>query len=180
MKALIISNLVFGILKDVFAIITFLDVCLVWLESTRTTALNRDRRKQNILRFRWFVRTLEVTYFLILFLLVILLISTNGASYSVAPSVFAFLMSSFLVVLYGVGRSRLQFHFVTSRLTTYNPKSRALWNIIRRVSTVVIASNVGVIFVQLYSIITIQKFEDLVGAYNDPVLLSFFIFFSLL
>lgn len=179
LRALVISNLVFGIIKDVFAIITFLDVSLTWLESTMSTALNRDRRTQSIRRFRLFVRAIEVTYFFILFLLVVLLINSNGSSYSVAQNVFTFLLSFFIVTVYCIGRNRLQFHFVTSRLTTYDPSSKALWKVIRNVSTVVIAANVGVLFVQMYSMIEITRFEDLVDAYNDPVCLFLKLVFSL-
>lgn len=118
---------------------------------------------------------MEVLYFVILLAVLINLLRNNGTTYNIAPNILTLLLALFVICIYGIGRTRLRYHFVTATLSNESHKAK-VWLLIRNITAIVIAANIGVIIVQLYSAINVRNFDELVEASNNPVALTFFVF----
>lgn len=142
----------------------------MWIESGKAATLNRRVRKKQFLRFKYTIRAVEMLYLFALLIITIRLQRTTGQSYSVITSVFVFLLSVLTILLYIWGRNGLKSVLnLNAEKLTLDPHSNSYWAVIRNVSTVVIAANIGICGVQLFLMIRVKNFQELVQANNDTV-----------
>lgn len=175
LRSLVIFNLISNGLKSFLAIIIFIDVSVLWIQSAQSNILNKVKRARDVYRFKVFIRVLEVSIFVVIAIVYSFFVSDAQDDYNVFPSLVILLLSVFVLVLYITGRTKLRFFFVTTKLTGEASVNK-IWIEIKRVSAVIIVASVGVVIVQIYSIATIQNFDDYVDSANDPTALSLFLF----
>lgn len=157
------------------AVVCFLDVSVVWLDSVRQTTLNKLFEKKKVKRFKRLVRVFELFVLLSLLAFIIRLITTNGRSYNIFISIIMAVLAATLVVLFFYGRSRIISVLLP---TTEKTKVKTQSDIaaakyvftIRATAAAVIFANLGVLAIQIYSIVMIQNFPDLVAANNSSVI----------
>lgn len=165
-------NLVTYVLYRLLTVICFLDVSLVWIDATRLSSETRYDRKARLARWRRNLKRFEFVVFLVLLTQTIALVASSGQSYNVGDAVLVLLLSLIIAVAFAYGRFKLRLVLLSTK-STMNGKKGAktgqYLKIITRTSFLVIAANVGIIITQLFSVISIRSFEDLVLANNDPV-----------
>lgn len=108
----------------------------------------------------------------ILLAIALSLVITNGESYTVIDSVMVLLLALIISISFAYGRCRLR-EILSANFIVSDAKQRKetihYLTIIQRTSTIVIVANLGIIVAQIYSVIKIQNFEQLIQANNDPV-----------
>lgn len=177
LKRTVLVNVITFVLLQALAVIGFLDISVVWIGSSRAGTLNRRLRKKEFRRFKYIVRILELSYFITLLTISIRLAKTSGQSYSLLNSILVFSLSFLIIVLFILGRRGLRAILsVKSGTLSLDPKVKRYWSTIRNVSSVVIAANFGILLVQVFYMLQVQNFNELVKANNNTVVLSLLLF----
>lgn len=171
---LVLINLISYVLYRALTVICFLDVSLLWIESSKVSSYQPRERKQRLVKWYRVLRTVEVAIFIILLGITISLVLTNGQSYSIADSVLVLTLSMMITLAFAYSRYRLR-AILSKPLMSYDDKrkqeTQEYLSVIRQLSTFIIIANLGIIVTQIYSVVKIRNFDSLVQANNEPVLI---------
>lgn len=172
LRELVFINMISFVFYRSFAVASFLDVSLVWIESSRLASQTRSKRMMKLARWRRMLRSLEAIFFIFMLGLTVSLVVTKGESYTILDSILVLSLSLAVFASFLYGRYRLSYIF-EMELISASKKQRdeeaKYLEIIKRTSTLIIVANLGIIAAQLYFVMKIKDFNDLVRSNNDPV-----------
>lgn len=172
----LMTTVVSLVLYRSLAVICFLDVGIVWIETSRLITMRRSIRRVKFDRFIRFLRIIEGMILFAAVIACIRILHSTGNSYNITVTVLLLIVSVFLVSLFIIGRYRLHSQ-LTQPVGTKNSKqdnkedrlSSEYAYLIRTTSIIVIIASSSVAAAQLYSLISIHNFEAQIQSNNDIV-----------
>lgn len=158
------------------ALICFLDIGILWIESSRLVSGTRKQRLEKFNRFRMFIRIMELLLLSSAIMNGVFLTIMSAEGYWIFDDVLLCATSIIIICLFSIGRYRLTAILSKGkRFNCLDPKLLEYSITIRKIAMFVVLANIGIIIAQMYKLSSVHNYEDLIRSNNESFSIGIFV-----